>query len=501
MPANDSKKSDKPLDPLVQKVATFITENPGVQRSQVIDFLHDSGELKSSTSVWRYLNTAIDLGLITMQGITSTARYYPSEDVCIRLTRQQIGVPAMKRPRIAYNQEFLAQYQPNKSFYLSASRRDLLERRCPLGSAPIDAIQSRDMKLLMTGMPWGSAKLEGNAYDLASTQDLLLKGIEKQGGSQLDRVMLTNHFEAVDVVLKGCGYPPERDHMQVSPRDLRSIHYLLSRGLLRDPAEEGQLRRRPISIKDSTFVPADQFVVIQSAFEMLAAKASQIDNPYEAAFFLNVHLPYLQPFVDCNKRTARIACNIPLLRAGVMPMTWMDVHEEDYISGIIGVYELNETNLLAEVFTDSYMRSIERFEIMRNEQTPSPILVRYRDELRKVMRNFILHDDESLPITIDQKDMTGFLEYFDREVESLKQSDGLRIIQFGLKDADYKQWIRRQESRAAAREDASGRHSLDMFRDNPTGATTDDDNGADALDVEVQTEVDGAVDGFLAPKG
>ena len=36
-------------------------------------------------------------------------------------------------------------------------------------------------------------------------------------------------------------------------------------------------------------------------------KARRIKNPVEAAFFLWVHLAYLQPFEDGNKRTSRLA--------------------------------------------------------------------------------------------------------------------------------------------------------------------------------------------------
>lgn len=43
----------------------------------------------------------------------------------------------------------------------------------------------------------------------------------------------------------------------------------------------------------------------------LADKANQIGDPFgEQSFFMMV--PYLQPFADINKRTARLASNLPL---------------------------------------------------------------------------------------------------------------------------------------------------------------------------------------------
>jgi Fic family protein len=38
-------------------------------------------------------------------------------------------------------------------------------------------------------------------------------------------------------------------------------------------------------------------------------KASQIQNPFEQAFFVLVQLPYHQPFDDVNKRVSRLAAN------------------------------------------------------------------------------------------------------------------------------------------------------------------------------------------------
>lgn len=38
-----------------------------------------------------------------------------------------------------------------------------------------------------------------------------------------------------------------------------------------------------------------------------------------------VHWPYLQPFADINKRTSRLAANLPLFRAKLCPLTRDDV--------------------------------------------------------------------------------------------------------------------------------------------------------------------------------
>jgi len=47
----------------------------------------------------------------------------------------------------------------------------------------------------------------------------------------------------------------------------------------------------------------------------IAIKAAAIRNPVEAAFFLWIHVAYLQAFADGNKRTGRLSANMPLLAA------------------------------------------------------------------------------------------------------------------------------------------------------------------------------------------
>ncbi|RYF45487.1 MAG: hypothetical protein EOO38_15945 [Cytophagaceae bacterium] len=52
---------------------------------------------------------------------------------------------------------------------------------------------------------------------------------------------------------------------------------------------------------------------------MLHATAQEI--------FVMMHLPHLQPFADINKRTSRLAANLPLFRANLCPLTFLDVPE------------------------------------------------------------------------------------------------------------------------------------------------------------------------------
>ena len=90
---------------------------------------------------------------------------------------------------------------------------------------------------------------------------------------------------------------------------------------------------------------------------MLIQKAAEIQEPFEQAFFIMVHLPYLQPFVDVNKRTSRLVANIPLIRSNRYPLSFTDVPKDDYVFAMLCVYEFQRTEPLAELFVWAYERS------------------------------------------------------------------------------------------------------------------------------------------------
>ena len=137
--------------------------------------------------------------------------------------------------------------------------------------------------------------------------------------------MILNHKEAIQFVV---------DHLaeiSINRLDLFGIHALLADGLLVDPAMAGRLRRMPVGISSSNYLPLDDRFAIEEEFGVLVEKAAAITDPFEQSFFLLVHIPYLQAFEDINKRTSRIASNIPLLKADLAPMSFLTMDDGAYI--------------------------------------------------------------------------------------------------------------------------------------------------------------------------
>lgn len=211
----------------------------------------------------------------------------------------------------------------------------------------------------MIDLSWNSSRLEGNTYSLLDTQYLISQGRVSDHKAAADAQMILNHKEAIEFIVQG------DDEIGFNSYTVTNLHAMLSDNLLPDPASSGRLRAFAVGVTNSVFTPLAIPQLVDDMFRKLIAKADAIENPFEQAFFVMVHLSYLQPFEDVNKRVSRLLANIPLNRHNLSPLAFVDVPADLYIKGLLGVYELNRVELLKEVFIWSYERSALRYAAIR----------------------------------------------------------------------------------------------------------------------------------------
>ncbi len=176
--------------------------------------------------------------------------------------------------------------------------------------------------------------------------------------------------------------------------------------------------------------------------------AAEIRDPFEQAFFLMVHLPYLQPFEDVNKRVSRLAVNIPLIRCNLCPLSFIDVPQQAYIDAMIGVYELNRIELLRDVFVWACERSCQQYVAVRQPLIPPDIFrLRYRAELTEAVRAIVRGDQPAsepairaaIPATVAEGDRAKFFALMEEEFKNLHQGNAIR---FGLRPFEFAAWKR-----------------------------------------------------------
>ncbi len=390
-------------------------------------------------TVLRWLEVAIHLGLVCRQGKSRATGYVAAEAVRAQMVAQQMAKPATHRAKVGYRRDFLDEYRPNKSSYLGAERIGRLHKKCRPGTSPIRRMDERQLASFMADLAYSSSKLEGNTYSYKATLLLVEEGVATSGHNAEEAAMLINHYDAARFLIKSIDFPPGEGDPFVSAFDIRSLHAMLSHDLLPDPRRCGQLRVDGVEIGESSYIPLSLGPEIESCFNQVLQTAAEIVDPYEQALFMLVHLPYLQPFDDCNKRTARVSCSIPLLRAGVLPMSWHDTKTKDFIDGVLAVYEYNDTYALAEVFTEGYSRSAERFAIAHRSIRPSLVATTYRKQIRDAIAGVVSGEGLLMPAGVRPEDAGEFLAYVNDRLAALRENDTLGAA-YGLGRAQVAAW-------------------------------------------------------------
>jgi hypothetical protein len=356
--------------------------------------------------------------------------------------RTQVRRPIVDRAPVGYQREFLEGYQPGSTFYLpEVLRRHLHDiGRTPGPQRPAGTYARQILERLLIDLSWNSSRLEGNTYSLLETEQLIHNGQVAPGKDPKETQMILNHKAAIELLVDS---PQE---LGINRYTIQNLHALLADNLLDNPAQAGRLREGPVGITGSTYVPTAIPQVVEEQFGALLEKAGGIDDPFEQSLFLLVHLPYLQPFVDVNKRTSRLATNIPLIRSNLVPLSFTDVPEQSYTVGLIGVYELNHVELLRDVFAWAYERSCRRYKTVRDSlPEPDPFRLKYRTELaevvgRAVRGNMMPTVEQVRPLAVKlvpRQDLGHFVTLAVSELANLHVGN---IARFRLRPAEFHAW-------------------------------------------------------------
>jgi hypothetical protein len=363
--------------------------------------------------------------------------------------RRVVRKPETERTPIGYKREFLDEYRPNESRYLTPETVEHLARigRTPESERPAGTYARHMLDRLLVDLSWASSRLEGNTYSLLDTKELIEHGRAAEGKDAAETQMILNHKAAIEFVVESAG------ELAFNKQVILNLHGLLSDNLLPDPRASGRLRQKPVRISHSVYSPLEIPQLIEECFEQIVDTAAAIRDPFEQAFFAMVQLPYLQPFDDVNKRVSRLAANIPLVRQNLCPLSFVDVPERAYVEGLLGVYELNRVDLLRDVFVWACERSCQRYAAIRQSLgEPDRFRLRFRNELtdvvseivRRLARPSVEEVAAAAEGRVPRENMDDFVRMTMRELENLHEGNYAR---FRLRPSEYQAW---RESRQRA---------------------------------------------------
>lgn len=359
--------------------------------------------------------------------------------------RDAVRLPAHLRKPVGHEKGLLDNYEPNVTYYLS---QELRQGLLAMGSPPADTVPAAGtfandiLDRLLIDLSYASSHLEGNTYSRLDTMQLLEKGQAAEGKAAIETQMILNHKEAIEFLVH------DASCTTVNPSAIKSLHALLSDGLMHNDADVGRLRNRGVEIAGSVYKPLASGLAIEAEFGMLIEKAAAILDPFEQALFLMVQLPYLQPFMDVNKRVSRLAANIPLVQANLGPLSFIDVPVNAYIDATLGVYELNRVDLLRDVFLFAYERSCQQYTAAKQSlRPPDPFRNRYRRQIGAAIKGVVQADLPAdvksialhVPEEVPAEDRERFQYMVADEIAATNPDSAIR---FGLRPLEFDAWLK-----------------------------------------------------------
>jgi Fic family protein len=374
---------------------------------------------------------------------------------------EYVQKPLSHRYPVGYHRDFLENYTPNKTFFLNQRLRDELRF---VGQTSGDTIiaetySARLYERLMVDLSWASSNLEGNTYSLLETERLLQENTAVEGKSATETQMILNHKEAIKFIIQN------RHTLDLSALAIRNVHALLSDGLLKDAKGSGSLRKIPVGIEGSAYIPMNVSHLIEEHFLLFVDKAKQITDPFEQSLFCLIFIPYLQPFEDLNKRTSRVISNLPFIKNELCPLSFLDVHRTEYIQALLSIYELNNSRPMTDIFINSYKQTALKYKLTKESlQVPHPFKIKYRQFIQsaiaEIIRGHLKGVNEVSMTEIPEGDRSWLTELLQQELSSLNEGNFAR---FQITPSEFFGWQTRKKVPGLEELSQSGTKSFNLL--------------------------------------
>ena len=210
----------------------------------------------------------------------------------------------------------------------------------------------KELERLAIDLSWKSSQIEGNTYSLLETERLLKKKETASGKTKEEAIMLLNHKDALDFIIENPDYL-----YPLSVLKIEDIHSILTKEL----AVERNLRKRRIGISGTNYRPLENEFQISEALRNTCELINNKENVFEKALLALILISYIQPFMDGNKRTARIVSNAILLNNNYCPLSFRTVDSIDYKKAMLLFYEQKNISHFKEIFINQFEFAVNTY--------------------------------------------------------------------------------------------------------------------------------------------
>ena len=328
-----------------RNILEFLHYHPNVSRQEIADGISFS---ESDATLKRLIAKEVENGNILVEGRARATRYSLSPQAHLTMPLN-IDTYFLKEAderlvQTSFNFELITTQIPQVKIFsedelqrLNASQA-LFQKHL----AEISESQYRkEMERLGIDLSWKSSQIEGNTYSLLETERLLRESKTADGKTKEEAVMLLNHKDALRFILDN------QDYMkQLSIRNIEDIHTILTKELSVDKG----LRHRRVGITGTNYRPLDNEFQIWEAMQASCDAINARENVFEKAILALLLFSYIQPFMDGNKRTARLTSNGILIAFGYCPLSFRTVDSIDYKKAMLMFYEQNNLHAFKQIF-------------------------------------------------------------------------------------------------------------------------------------------------------
>lgn len=230
---------------------------------------------------------------------------------------------------------------------------DLLQKKYTKNSSELSENEyKKELERLAIDLSWKSSQIEGNTYSLLETERLLKEKETASGKTKEEAIMLLNHKDALDFIIENNDYL-----IPLTVSKIEDIHSILTKEL----AVERNLRKRRVGISGTNYKPLDNEFQILEALQNTCKLINKKENIFEKALLALVLISYIQPFMDGNKRTARIISNAILMNYNYCPLSFRTVDSIDYKKAMLLFYEQNNISSIKEIFINQFEFAVKTY--------------------------------------------------------------------------------------------------------------------------------------------
>lgn len=337
-------------------ILDYLRENQGASSKEI----HDRISLSISYStIKRLLTTLTDGNLIAVKGQGKGTKYYiaPAYELLQPIDigqyyKKEIDERIIKKD---FNFSLISEVLSRNNIFTASEIEKLINLQKTYTkniTLLTETEYLKELERLAIDLSWKSSQIEGNTYSLLETERLLKDKETASGKTKEEAIMLLNHKDAIDFIIANPDYLSP-----LSISKIEDIHGLL----IKELAIDRNLRKRRVGISGTNYRPLDNEFQISEALTDMCILINNKNDVFEKALLALVLISYIQPFMDGNKRTARIVSNAVLMNNNYCPLSFRTVDSIYYKKAMLLFYEQNNISAVKEIFMDQFEFAVKTY--------------------------------------------------------------------------------------------------------------------------------------------